>query len=312
MWVFFLSSFNFEGGSEFKFEFSSETGDWSLLQKSSGNKNGGHKRCPLCGLDFAPDNIHQCFSYTNIISQIPKSISLSVKLFSTPTESNDKMKEILGYKQIAALFSSVTPQERLILMKEVVKDSKVAIDNLHNIKGHLSKIVEMERDHPQFNDGLFITNLNEFLGRSSTAKTDMNGESHRKLAILFKEVLLPCVAPDRREAYRALYDNWLEIQFLMYDLGELALTDPVAIGKVKDRMHACTFVHLQQVRFFWYKRVRKKEMEGKRKRKEVGIKKRKRVDAFRSYVLGKIIVWDRDTRPVFSCHSGPCSFCFRM
>ncbi len=78
---------------EFKFEFSIETGDWSLLQKSSGNKSGGHKRCPLCGLDFSPENSHECLSYANIIAQIPKSIALSAQLFSTSNESKDKEKE---------------------------------------------------------------------------------------------------------------------------------------------------------------------------------------------------------------------------
>ncbi len=36
----------------------------------------------------------------------------------------------------------------------------------------------------------------------------------------------------------------------MYDFGELALTDDVIIGKVKTRMHLCSFIHLQQV-FQW-------------------------------------------------------------
>jgi hypothetical protein len=231
----------------FKFEFAKETGDWSLLQKSSGNKNGGHKRCPLCGLDFSPDSIHNCFSYTNLTTLVPKSISLSAQLFSTSNEPNDKMKELLGYKQIAALFSAVTPQERLLLLNEVVKDSALGIDNLHNVKGHLSKIIELERDHPKFNDGLFISNLNEHLGRSSTAKTEMNGESHRKLAILFKKVILPCVAPERRKSFKALYENWLEIQFFLYDFGELVTCDPEVVEKLKIRMHIVTFIHLQQV-----------------------------------------------------------------
>lgn len=217
---------NFLGGLTFKFEFFRETGDWSLLQKSSGNKNGGHKRCPLCGCDFDPANIHNCFSYSYLTTLIPKSISLSAQLFSNSNETSDKMKEMLGYKQIAALFSAVSPEERLVLLKEIVKNSVLAIDNLHNVKGHLSKIIELERETPQFNDGLFISNLNEHLGRSSTAKTEMNGESHRKLAILFKKVILPCVDPDRRKAFRALYKNWLEIQFFLYDFGELAVTDP--------------------------------------------------------------------------------------
>ena len=154
---------------------------------------------------------------------------------------------MLGYKQIASLFSAVTPQERLLLMTNIVKDSKIAIDNLHNVKGHLSKIIELEREHPQFDDGLFISNLSEYLGRLSTAKTDMNGESHRKLAILYDKIILPCVAPARRETFRALYENWLEIQFFMYDFGELAVSDDETIGKIKTRMHVCTFIHLQQV-----------------------------------------------------------------
>lgn len=221
-----------------------------MLQKSSGNKNGGHKRCTICGLDFDSENCHQFFSYAHIISQIPKSISLSAHLFSQPAdEPNDKLKEMLGYKQIAGLLSKCTPQERIELLSGTVKDSKVAIDNLHNVKGHLSKIIELERQHPQFNDSLFLLNLNEHLGRLSTAGTDMNGEAHRKMAILFEVIMLPCVAAERREAFSSLYHNWLEIQYLMYDFGELATKDcdPDVINGVKLRMHLCTFLHLQQV-----------------------------------------------------------------
>ncbi len=220
-----------------------------MLQKTSGNKNGGHKRCVICGLDFDGDNCHQFFSYSHLISQIPKSLSLSAQLFSQSCDPNNKLKEMLGYKQIAALFSAISPQERKQLLSETMKDSKIAIDNLHNIKGHLSKIIELERQHPEFNDGLFLINLNDYLGRLSTAGTDMNGESHRKMAILFDKIILPCVAPDRREAFSSLYHNWLEIQFLMYDFGELATIDcdPSVINGVKLRMHLCTFVHLQQV-----------------------------------------------------------------
>lgn len=156
---------------------------------------------------------------------------------------------MLGYKQIAALFSKCSQPERIELLSEIVKDSKLAIDNLHNVKGHLSKIIELERERPDFNDGLFLQNLNEHLGRLSTAGTDMNGESHRKMAILFESIMLPCVAADRKVAYSSLYHNWLEIQCLMYDFGELVLhdCDLAVIDGVKRRMHLCTFIHLFQV-----------------------------------------------------------------
>lgn len=236
---------------EFTFEYTTETGDWSLLQKTSGNKNGGHKRCVLCGLDFDLENCHQFFSYAHIISQIPKSISHSVQLFTNPCEPNDKLKDMLGYKQIAGLFSAVSPEERIQLMSNILKDSVLAIDNLHNVKGHLSKIIDLERDHPGFDDGLFLANLNEHLGRLSTAGTDMNGESHRKLAILFKKIILPCVAVERRASFYSLYHNWLEIQFFMYDFGGLAIgeSDSTILDGVKIRLHLCTFIHLQQVSF---------------------------------------------------------------
>ncbi|HYN44579.1 MAG TPA: hypothetical protein VER35_01135 [Candidatus Limnocylindrales bacterium] len=175
-----------------------------------------------------------------------------MKLFSDENEPNERLKKMLGYKEISSLFSAISPEERIQLMSGVIKDSKLAIDNLHNVKGHLSKIVELERQHPQFDDALFLANLNEHLGRLSTAGTDMNGESFRKLAILFEAILLQCVARDRREAFSSLYHNWSEIQFLMYDFGELSASncDPTVINGVKLRMHICTFVHLQQVSFF--------------------------------------------------------------
>ncbi len=71
-----------------------------------------------------------------------------------------------------------------------MKDTKRSIDNLHNVKGHLATIVELERQRDDFNDAMFLSNLNRVLGRLSTAGTDMNGKSFRKLGILFESILL--------------------------------------------------------------------------------------------------------------------------
>lgn len=152
---------------------------------------------------------------------------------------------------MACFFSSVSPEERKELLSTIMKDTKRSIDNLHNVKGHLAAIVELERQRNDFNDALFLSNLNKVLGRLSTAGTDMNGKSFRKLAVLFESILLPSVAEGRRAAFSSFFKNWLEIQFFMYDLGELALrdSDPSILDGLKVRMHICTFVHLQQVFF---------------------------------------------------------------
>jgi hypothetical protein len=241
------------GGYQFNFEYTFETGDWSLLQKSSGNKNGGHKRCVLCGLDFNDANCHQFQSYAHLISQIPKSLAHSVSLFALPSEANDFLKDKLGLKEMTCLFSCVSPEERKQLLATIMKDTKRSIDNLHNVKGHLAVIVELERQRNDFNDALFLFNLNKVLGRLSTAGTDMNGKSFRKLAVLFESILLPSVAEGRRPAFSSFFKNWLEIQFLMYDLGELALQncDPSILDGLKVRMHLCTFVHLIQVFYYF-------------------------------------------------------------
>lgn len=220
-----------------------------MLQKSSGNKNGGHKRCVLCGLDFNDANSHQFQCYSHLISQIPKTLAHSVSLFSLPSESNDYLKDKLGLKEIACVFSSISSEERKELLSTIMKDTKRSIDNLHNVKGHLATIVELERQRDDFNDAMFLSNLNRVLGRLSTAGTDMNGKSFRKLGILFESILLPSVAERRKAPFSSFFKNWLEIQFFMYDLGELALRncDPSVLDGLKVRMHLCTFVHLQQV-----------------------------------------------------------------
>jgi hypothetical protein len=235
------------GGYKFQFEYSLETGDWSLLQKSTGNKSGGHHRCVLCGLNFSDSNAAQFLCYSHIIAQIPKSIELSVNLFTQPNdESNEQMKENLGLKNMSGLFANLAPEERALLLSKM-KHLKPGIDNLHNLKGHLSTLVDLERKHPQFDDPLFLTNLNKYLSRLSTAGTDMNGQSFRKLAILFNNVLLPSVADDRKNAFAALFRNWNEIQYLMYDFGQLATSDKSILDGMKTRMHLLTFLHLQQV-----------------------------------------------------------------
>lgn len=235
------------GGLQFNIQHALETGDWSLLQKSTGNKSGGHHRCILCGFDFSESNATQFLCYSHIIAQIPKSIALSVSLFSNNNPDKEKLKENLGLKEINSLFTAVSPEERNKLLSTVVKDLKQVIDNLHNVKGHLARIVELERERSDFNDTLFLSNLNRVLGRLSTAGTDMNGQSFRKLAILFEEILLPCVAASRKEVFASLYHVWTEIQFLMYDYCELATSDTSILDGLKTRMHLCTFLHLQQV-----------------------------------------------------------------
>jgi hypothetical protein len=208
----------------------------------------------LCGLDFNNANSHQFQCYAHLISQIPKSLAHSVNLFALPSEANDYLKDKLGLKEMACLFSSVSPEERKDLLSTIMKDAKRSIDNLHNVKGHLAVIVELERQRNDFNDALFLFNLNKVLGRLSTAGTDMNGKSFRKLAALFESILLPSIAEGRRAAFSSFFKNWLEIQFFMYDLGELALRncDPSILDGLKVRMHLCTFVHLIQVFYIFF------------------------------------------------------------
>lgn len=225
-----------------------ESGDWSLLQKSTGNKNGGHKRCILCGFDFSDANSAQFLCYSHIISQIPKSLALSVSLFSQSNETNEKLKEKLGLKEMNGLFASISSEQRNELLSTIMKNSRQVIDNLHNTKGHLAKIVDLERDRKDFDDTQFLSNLNRYLGRLSTAGTDMNGQSFRKLATLFDKILLPSVAQERKEAFTALFHNWVEIQYLMYDFGALATSETSVLEGIKTRMHLCTFIHLEQVK----------------------------------------------------------------
>jgi len=243
------------GGLQFKFQYALETGDWSLLQKSTGNKSGGHHRCILCGLDFAGSNSAQFLCYSHIISQVPKSIATSLSIFSSSNPDAATWKENLGLKEINSLFTAISAEERNTLLSTVMKDLKEVIDNLHTVKGHLARIVELERDRKDFNDTLFLSNLNLILGRLSTAGTDMNGQSFRKLAILFEEILLPAVARDRKEAFASLYHNWSEIQFLMYDYCELATSDKSILDGIKTRMHLCTFLHLHQAKELYGKNV---------------------------------------------------------
>lgn len=77
----------------------------------------------------------------------------------------------------------------------------------------------------------------------------MNGQSYRKLAVSYVNVILPSVAFERREAFSSLFHNWLEIQALMYDFGNLKVNDFEVMEGVKLRMHICAFLHLHMVFF---------------------------------------------------------------
>jgi hypothetical protein len=75
----------------------------------------------------------------------------------------------------------------------------------------------------------------------------MNGQSYRRIAVSYIDVILPSVAEERKEAFSSLFHNWVEIQALMYDFGSLNMIDAGTMEDIKLRMHLSTFMHLHMV-----------------------------------------------------------------
>jgi hypothetical protein len=226
-------------GIRYKFQFRVLSGDHSAQQKIMGNVGGsGWSRCEQCDVKF--NDFEQLWHYDKLHACSPKSLSNVVEqwLAGKAGESGlTNISPLLG-KDVADL-QSLDPTTQKWIRKFLV-----ALDSLHNTKGHLATIVKRLQKGPGWNDALFKNLLEKHVQRRNVAELD--GQHYRLLFAEWRKVLLPALESTefaRLEKLKLLFHHWEEIQWIMH-------LPPEARGNkgLRLRLHVLTFNHLQLCR----------------------------------------------------------------
>lgn len=217
------------------FKFKMLIGDNSLAQKALATPGGASDcRCHQCETNFSDPSI---WSYAQQKKCKQKS------LLSILTDLLKSSAEVLGLGDIPALLSDTLQKLKDIDLSkaqwEWVKDFIMGLDALHNIKGHLAKIVQRMRTWSNWDDSLFLELIAAKIGRRYIS--DFNGSRFRLLFALWEEVLLPPMkncAQQIRDGMKVMLHWWAEIQWILY-------LPPEARGdrQIRLRYHVLTWLY---------------------------------------------------------------------
>jgi hypothetical protein len=226
-------------GVKYDFRFRVLSGDHAAQQKILGNSGGSaHSRCEQCTVKF--NDFEQLWRYDKLVSCSPKKLNNVVEqwLAGKAGESGlTNISPLLG-KDLADL-KNLDPATQKWIRKFLV-----ALDSLHNTKGHLATIMKRLQKDPGWNDALFKDLLEQHVQRRNVA--DLDGQHYRLLFAEWKKVILPALEnmeSARLEKLKLLFHHWEEIQWVMH-------LPPEARGNqgLRLRLHVLTFQHLQLCR----------------------------------------------------------------
>ena len=189
------------GGKTFNFNFSVLTGDNSAVSKMIGNSCGGLLRCPHCTADFA--NSEDLWSYAHLKTCKLKTLSAVSDMIKDATS---------GVVRQCGIFSACATEEQRQELMRRIKNCKLAVDPLHNIKGHLKNIIACMRKWSCWDDAIFVKLLGDVIQRK--APSDLDGAHMRLLAELHKEVIMPALddcPPETRAKVERLFEGWSEV-----------------------------------------------------------------------------------------------------
>ena len=96
----------------------------------------------------------------------------------------------MGISNISSLLAGLTSSNIELLFNTVLKNTKLGIDNLHNIKGHISSIIKMENARNDFDSELFLQSLWNYIGKRGISGQHMNAYDWRKFTINHDRVFL--------------------------------------------------------------------------------------------------------------------------
>lgn len=192
-------------GKTYNLKFSVLTGDNSALSKMIGNSCGGFLRCPHCSADFS--NEDSLWSYAHLRTCRTKTFASLLEQLGDSTS---------GIVRESGIFLACKRPEDKKKMLEILKDCKLAVDPLHNIKGHLKTIMDCLKQWKYFDEAIFVKNLGDFIQRKSVS--DLDGAHMRLLAEMYREAILPALTACPAEIYskvEELFEGWSEVRLFM-------------------------------------------------------------------------------------------------
>lgn len=183
-----------------------------------GNSCGGALRCPHCNADFTQSS--QLWSYAHLKSCEAKTLVSLNDLLSNPSS---------GIIRQSGIFAACASEDEEQKLKEAIKHCRLAVDPLHNIKGHLSNIILSMRKWSCWNEAIFVKLLGDIIQRK--AVSDLDGAHMRLvlsytylpfspilcrlLAEMHKEVILPALKdkcpPDVLAKVEQLFEGFAEV-----------------------------------------------------------------------------------------------------
>lgn len=135
-----------------------------------GNSCGGALRCPHCNADFT--QYSQLWSYAHLKSCEAKTLVVVNDLLSNPSS---------GIIRQSGIFAACTSEDEQQKLKEAIKHCQLAVDPLHNIKGHLNNIILSMRKWSCWNEATFVKLLGDIIQRK--AVSDLDG-AHMRLMLI--------------------------------------------------------------------------------------------------------------------------------
>ena len=227
-------------GVKWSFTFRILLGDNSIQQKVLGNDGGnGDHRCHQCAANFK--NSKGMWSHAQTSSCGLKSLVSVLEHFLSGAS------EKTGLSAISGLFGKSLEDLKAIdlLDKEWkwVSNFFMGLDPLHNLKGHLYKLIERMRSWTGWDDTLFLSSLSEIVGRRLLS--DLNGSKLRLLFTKWRESILPAATNCSSLITRMLMlmcHNLEEIMWIFY------LSPELCSRKLKLRLHVLCWLHLYYCR----------------------------------------------------------------
>eukprot|EP01092_Planopodium_desertum_P017011 TRINITY_DN97_c0_g3_i1.p1 TRINITY_DN97_c0_g3~~TRINITY_DN97_c0_g3_i1.p1 ORF type:complete len:891 (+),score=-30.34 TRINITY_DN97_c0_g3_i1:376-2673(+) len=197
--------------STFHFRLRLTNGDHSQLWKVAGNKSGGFFRCNLCPADFHNHQLHDLFNFSTY-SRLPRKTMCGL-LFDPHLHGTKQIPpSILAFAEYLRHEKHWNDSQ----IREALKDYRIGCDNLHNVKGHLLTILDLETNKFALSvkDAFKLGLYKKF---SVTSFHELSAKDLRILALSHHSLLLPYIADDkRREEVRQLFQTWCQIQHIIY------------------------------------------------------------------------------------------------
>jgi len=228
-------------GVTYKFDFRVLSGDHSAQQKILGNAGGSaYFRCENCNANFS--DFQLLWQYDKLRKCCSKSLQNVVDQWLTGTANENGLTSVsplLG-KDVAALKNLDGST------KKWLRKFQLAIDSLHNCKGHLATIVKRLQSRKEFgwDEQAFTEALEKHVQRRKVGELD--GAHYRLLFSEWRRVFLPALHkcdPAKLEKLKVLFHHWEEIQWTMNLSPEARNNESFRL-----RLHGLTLQHLQLCR----------------------------------------------------------------